>query len=1065
MRTTLRRVAAKSIGLVVAVSLLVSIGLVATPAQPAEAANGADFNPGMIISDAIFYNGRTMTAAQVQTFLNGKVPTCRSGYTCLKSYRESTTSQSAKSEGCAAYAGQLNETAASIIAKVGMACGINPKALLVLLEKEQGLVTGTHPTASIYRKATGFGCPDTSVCDSLYYGFFNQVYQAAYMFKKYQARPASRGYVAGRYNTILWNPNSACGSSSVYIQNQATAGLYIYTPYRPNAAALANMYGTGNSCSAYGNRNFWRLFTDWFGSTTGGYATSSSLASLDSTTIGLLGTATSQPITYPDGGIGQAFQYGWAYWHSATGAFRTTANVGRSYIALKGPNGILGYPTTNPKTEPGSGASQAFQKGWLYYSPTTSIHLVSGPVGRSYATLDGPAGVLGFPIAAAKVEPGGGASQNFQKGALYWSPTTSIHRLSGAIATAYSSLGGPAGVLGYPLAAQVVDSSGTSSQLFQKGTLYSSPTLGTKYVLTALGGEYAKLGGAAGTYGPPAENTTTYPDGGQGQRFQKGWLYLSTATGLDATIGKIGETYAKSGGPVGPLGYPVAPQKTEPNDGFSQAFQKGTLYWSPTQGGYYLLATMADQYLTVGGVAGKYGHPISNTTVYLDGGQGQRFLNGSLFWSAGTGLDATVGLIDNSYRALGGPGGRLGYPLAAQKNEPGSGLSQAFQKGTLYWSPTRGIHYVLKPMADEYLTVGGVGGTFGHPISSTTVYKDGGSGQRFVGGWLYYGEATGLDAVVGKIGYSYAALGGPGGRLGYPLAAQKSEPGSGLSQAFEKGTLYWSPTRGIHYVLKPMADQYLKVGGVGGRWGHPTSSTTVYPDGGNGQAFVGGWLYYGAATGLDAVVGRIGYSYAALGGPGGRLGYPLAAQKAEPGNGLSQTFQKGTLYWSPTRGIHYVLKPMADQYLTVGGVGGKFGHPISSTTVYKDGGNGQRFVGGWLYYGAASGLDAVTGIVGASYSALGGPSGVLGYPAAAGKVDAKGGTSQEFANGWLVWSSATSIDRVAREIGEYYYSNGGPAGKLGYPLESTRVVSPGVLEQAFQGGRVRWTTAGGAVTF
>ena len=46
-----------------------------------------------------------------------------------------------------------------------------------------------------------------------------------------------------------------CGTSSVYIQNQATAGLYNYTPYQPNAAALANLYGTGDSCSAYGNRN------------------------------------------------------------------------------------------------------------------------------------------------------------------------------------------------------------------------------------------------------------------------------------------------------------------------------------------------------------------------------------------------------------------------------------------------------------------------------------------------------------------------------------------------------------------------------------------------------------------------------------------------------------------------------------------------------------------------------------------------------------------------------------------------------------------------------------------
>ena len=53
----------------------------------------------------------------------------------------------------------------------------------------------------------------------------------------------------------------------MYIQNQATANLYIYTPYQPNAAALNNLFGSGDGCSAYGNRNFWRLFSDWFGST------------------------------------------------------------------------------------------------------------------------------------------------------------------------------------------------------------------------------------------------------------------------------------------------------------------------------------------------------------------------------------------------------------------------------------------------------------------------------------------------------------------------------------------------------------------------------------------------------------------------------------------------------------------------------------------------------------------------------------------------------------------------------------------------------------------------------
>jgi uncharacterized protein with LGFP repeats len=958
MRYTMRRLAGISIGLVVTVSLVVSASLVAAPVQPANAANGADFNPGFIISDGVFYDSKTMTAAQIQSFLNAKVPSCTSGYTCLRSYRETTASQTAKNEGCAAYAGQASESAAAIIFKVGVSCGINPKVFLALLEKEQGLVTGTHPTASIYRKATGFGCPDTSVCDSQYYGFFNQVYQAAWMFKKYQARPASRGYVAGRYNTIAWSPNSACGSSSVYIQNQATAGLYLYTPYRPNAAALANMYGTGNSCSTYGNRNFWRLFTDWFGST-GSLATSASLASLDTTTSGLLGPAINSPISYPDGGIGQAFKYGWAYWHKTTGAFYTAANVGRSYIALRGPGGVLGYPIANPRVEPNSGASQAFQKGWLYYSPTTSIHVVSGPVGWSYAALGGPAGVLGFPIQAARAEPNGGASQAFQTGALYWSPTTSIHRLSGTIASSYAALGGPSGVLGFPLAAAVTGPTSDVSQLFQKGTMYSSPTQGAEYVLAALNDEYLKVGGVAGRFGEPIENTTTYPDGGQGQHFRNGWLY----------------------------------------------------------------------------------------------------------WSAATGLDDVAGVIGQAYEKLGGPGGLLGYPIAGETAEPNGGARQAFQNGTLYSSPTLGSFYILNALNAAYLRVGGSGGASGHPIANTVTYPDGGQGQRFQNGWLYLSAATGLDAVTGRIGLSYAALGGPAGRLGYPVTAQKAEPNGGLSQAFQKGTLYWSPKLGLHYVLKPLADEYLKAGGVGGTYGHPTGSTTVYPDGGQGQKFLRGWLYYSAATGLDAVTGRIGLSYSALGGPAGRLGYPVTAQKAEPNRGLSQAFQKGSLYWSPTLGIHYVLKPIADEYVRTGGVKGVYGHPTDSTKVYRDGGSSQRFQKAWLYWSTATGYDVTAGTVGASYAVLGGPDGMLGYPLAAARSESKGGLSQEFTNGWLVWSSVTSIDRVAREIGVYYYSVGGPGGKLGYPLGSTKLVKAGVLEQLFQGGRVRWTIEGGTVRF
>lgn len=230
------------------------------------AADGRDFDPGNIISDAVFFDGYAMTEPQIQAFLNTKGANCVSGeQACIKNYRTTSAAKSADSQ-CSGYAGGQNQSAAQVIAGVAASCGVNPRVLLVLLEKEQSLVTRTRPTTRSYQAATGFGCPDTAPCDAQYYGLFNQLYLAARQYQIYATNPTRYNHVAGRVNNILFSPNASCGSSPVFIANQATAGLYNYTPYQPNAAALANMYGTGNSCSSYGNRNFWRLFTDWFGS-------------------------------------------------------------------------------------------------------------------------------------------------------------------------------------------------------------------------------------------------------------------------------------------------------------------------------------------------------------------------------------------------------------------------------------------------------------------------------------------------------------------------------------------------------------------------------------------------------------------------------------------------------------------------------------------------------------------------------------------------------------------------------------------------------------------------------
>lgn len=275
--------------------------------SPSIAADGSKFKAGHIIDDYVFYNSSSMNASQIQSFLSAKNPNCdtngtqpasdwgrpdithaqlayykRTGtggytkdtafhappYVCLKNYTQNTPQMEAASGLCGGLSAKSNQSAAQIINDVAKACGINPQVLIVLLQKEQSLVTDTWPLNRQYRSATGFDCPDTAPCDPAFAGFFYQVYYAARQFKIYKAYPNDYGYIAGRTNRIYWHPDlSRCGSSNVYIKNQATAALYIYTPYRPNKAALDNLYGTGNSCSSYGNRNFWRMFVDWFGST------------------------------------------------------------------------------------------------------------------------------------------------------------------------------------------------------------------------------------------------------------------------------------------------------------------------------------------------------------------------------------------------------------------------------------------------------------------------------------------------------------------------------------------------------------------------------------------------------------------------------------------------------------------------------------------------------------------------------------------------------------------------------------------------------------------------------
>ena len=254
----------------------------ATESYSANAAIPAGWDAGNIIDDGAFFNGRSMSVSDIQSFIDSQV-TCAEGAVCLANYTETTTDIPA-TPMCSTYRGVANESAATIIYHTAITCGISAQTILVILQKEQGLVTKTAPSVSALSRAMGAGCPDTSGCDVNYLTFAKQVHYGAYLLKRY-TQPTGTGpdtpyttnfaarYPVGEFSNVLYNVSTRCTSTSrIFIANQATHALYIYTPYTPNAASLAAWPNAvpasdpeGSTCASYGNRNFYGFYSSWFG--------------------------------------------------------------------------------------------------------------------------------------------------------------------------------------------------------------------------------------------------------------------------------------------------------------------------------------------------------------------------------------------------------------------------------------------------------------------------------------------------------------------------------------------------------------------------------------------------------------------------------------------------------------------------------------------------------------------------------------------------------------------------------------------------------------------------------
>ena len=251
---------------------LVSLGTGPTatpePAGPAPVVpDMTGYTASRIIDDEVFYDSDAMSEEEIAAFIatvnEGCVPG-RDGTPCLADAVFETQTREVSDVCPGGYIAAGGQSAARVISGVASACGINPRVLLVLIHKEQGLLTasGSRLTAHDYEAAAGYACPDGGQCDPAFSGFFAQLYGAAGQFQRYRLDPGGYAFIAGTPTTIAYSPDAACGSGEVTVANQATAGLYDYTPYLTNDAAASG----GDDCTTWGNWNFYGYYRTFFGS-------------------------------------------------------------------------------------------------------------------------------------------------------------------------------------------------------------------------------------------------------------------------------------------------------------------------------------------------------------------------------------------------------------------------------------------------------------------------------------------------------------------------------------------------------------------------------------------------------------------------------------------------------------------------------------------------------------------------------------------------------------------------------------------------------------------------------
>ena len=312
--------------------------------------------------------------------------------------------------------------------------------------------------------------------------------------------------------------------------------------------------------------------------------------------------------------------------------------------------------------------------------------------------------------------------------------------------------------------------------------------------------------------------------------------------------------------------------------------------------------------------------------------------------------------ITRRYYALGGPAGFLGIRRTVEAATPDRrGRYAVYQNGRIYWSASTGAREVHGSIWDVWAAAGTTSGAYGFPTTDVISTSDGRARySRFQKGGIYRWSA-GTFGVPDPYHQVFLRYGGSNasGALGLPTSPiRRSGDGRSLYLNFERGRIYrrGSLTVELHGAIFTKHEQMQ---GVYGPLGYPVTDVGTLSDG-KGRAAIfehGGVIYYTSGTGAQGVWGPLLDAYVRYGGYTSDALYPTTTA-ADVGDGRGRTFQTQTaqVWWTSSTGGRVVPRGLLQLYRDRGGPGGSLGYPNGDVQRLSGGSLRQSFEGGTLTY-------------------------------------------------------------------------------------------------------------------